>query len=310
MRNFAHPRRSRNLGLLLTGLLPWAISACGEDAEQGNVTVLLQAEDTITEGLRPGTGGDAIVDGWTVHFDKYIVAVGNVKLGRDVANIEFTDDTRRIYDLVQVPQNDWLLTELAGLDAKRYDFFGYETVAAGAAERDGSVSATDYEHMMAHEATYLISGTLTREDEQITFEFFVPNATQYGPCEVNGVPGVTVTAGGNVPVGATIHGDHLFFNSFGSHDIERRAQWLADADVDGDGHVHEEELMAISGTALSTLLPSEHYALGGWNAFPIETAYDFLRAQLHTQGHYQGEGECVWSVDGVVGEHDHDDHDH
>jgi len=40
--------------------------------------------------------------------------------------------------------------------------------------------------------------------------------------------------------------------------------------------------------------------------------YEYVRAQLKTQGHYQGEGECP--VDGVAHAHDHDheehDHDH
>lgn len=286
------------------------LSGCGDDAERGDLAVLLQAEDTITEGLDPGTGDENVVDGWTVRFDKYLVAIGNVKLGRDVDHIEVIDTTKRVYDLVQIPQSDWQLGVLGDLEAKRYDFFGYETVDADAAERHESVDAADFDEMVAHEASYLIEGTLTRDAESVTFRFLVPNATQFGPCTVDGVPGVALTAGTAVSVGLTIHGDHFLFNSFGSHDVERRAQWIADADVDGSGHVDEEELATITGAALADLLPSAQYALGGWTAFPIDNAYDFLRAQLHTQGHYQGEGECVWTIDGVSGGDDHDDHDH
>lgn len=295
----------------LLAALPSALCAgCGsDDGDRGHLTVLLQAEDTITEGLEPGTGREDVVDGWTVRFDKYVVALGNVKLGRDAAHIEVTDDTRRVYDLVKVPQTEWTLTELTELDAKRYDFFGYDTVHAETAQRDPSVNVEDYEEMAERGATYLIEGTATRDAESVTFRFVVPSETQYGPCEVNGVPGLAVPADGTATVGITIHGDHVLFDSFGSHDVRRRAQWIADADTDGDGHVDEHELEGITGEALSQLLPADRYSLGGWAAFPIESAFDFLRAQLHTQGHYQGEGECVWTVGGVTGEHDHD-HDH
>jgi|SRR5690606_1983126 hypothetical protein len=297
--------------LLACGLSCAAATGCGGSADEGRLEVLIQAEDTITRGLDPGTGPENLVDGWTARFDKYVVALGNVKLGRDADHIEVTDTVRRAYDLVQAPQADWELTELAGLEGKRYDFFGYETVHAEEAERHPSVSEADFDEMVEHHATYLIEGRISRDAEEVTFRFLVPADTAYGPCEVDGLPGVPITGGGTFAVGLTIHGDHLFFDSFGTHDVERRAQWIADADVDADGHVDVAELRTITGAALSQLLPSNRYALGGWTAFPIETAYDFLRAQLHTQGHFQGEGECVWTVDGVAGGHDHDhDHDH
>lgn len=303
------PRRASAFAPALVFLLaPCVVAGCGAGTDHGEVTVLLQAEDTITLGLDAGSGRENIVDGWTVRFDKYLVAVGNVKLGRDVHHIEVHDPTRRVYDLTRIPQSDWQLTMLTGVEAKRYDFFGYEVVGADVAERHESVTPPDYEAMVDHGASYLIEGFLTRDEEHIGFRLVVPNATQYGPCELDGTPGVAVTGGGTTAVGITFHGDHLFFDSFGSHDVRRRASWLAEADLDASGHVDDEELAAIRGADLAALLPGDRYALGGWTAFPIESAFDFLRAQLHTQGHYQGEGHCVWSVDGTRG--GHDDHDH
>jgi hypothetical protein len=82
------------------------------------------------------------------------------------------------------------------------------------------------------------------------------------------------------------------------------------ADQDGDGRVSTEDLAALDTT---TLFPSGEYDLGGnplGDEHPIETALDFVRAQLATQGHFRGEGECVWTFMGVEGEHDHDHGDH
>jgi hypothetical protein len=62
---------------------------CGDDAATGDVTFLVQAEDTITEGLAAGDGDENITDGWSVSFDRYAVAIGEIQLGFA------TDATRR-----------------------------------------------------------------------------------------------------------------------------------------------------------------------------------------------------------------------
>jgi hypothetical protein len=93
----------------------------------------------------------------------------------------------------------------------------------------------------------------------------------------------------------TLHGDHLFFDAFPTGDegtIMRRAQWLANADLDGDANVTAAELQAASA---SDLFPASLYSLTG-ALVPVSTAFDFVRAQLATQGHFQGEGECVWEL--------------
>ncbi len=90
--------------------------------------------------------------------------------------------------------------------------------------------------------------------------------------------------------------------------VVRRAQWMVNADVDADGTVTQEDLQSIGETDLGQLLPSDlgdgmpGFALGG---APIELhdAWDYAIAQLKTQGHFQGEGECAF--DGMG--HDHEE---
>ena len=69
----------------------------------------------------------------------------------------------------------------------------------------------------------------------------------------------------------------------------RLAQWLADCDLDLDGTVTQAELEAIPLSMLSEI--DGRYQLGG-PPIEITTTYDYLVAQLMTQGHFQGEGEC------------------
>lgn len=292
------------------------LAAIGCAGPTGDVTVLLEAEETITEGLDAGAGEEDVVDGWSVRFAKYIVAVGDVRLERSADAQEAHDPTVRAIDLATLPPGGMELARFEALDAVRWDRFEYATRHAEGAARDESVDPTDFDEMVANDWTYLIEGTLEnpsgescppggacRAATSLAFRFGANAETAFGPCEAEGLPGVTVTEGGTA-VTITIHGDHIFFDTFpsGAEVIERRAQWLADADTNADGAITGTELMGIDAAAL---FPSETYSLAG-SPYPIETAFDFVRSQLATQGHFQGEGECPWAVEGgASGGHDH-----
>ncbi len=302
---------------------------CGDDEAstgEGSLAVLLQAEETITAGLTPGVDVENIRDGWSVSFGKYLVAIGGVSVGSDANRLDEQSGRYRVVDLKKVPPQGTPFETLSGLPLGKRPYFGYSLVHAQDAERDDTVSRADYEAMVEADATFLISGKLTKADgescppgedscratSEVTFELLVAQDVTFGPCELDGIAGVTIVRDSKASVGLTLHGDHLFFNAFpfGDELLERRAQWLVNADLDGDDRVDAAELASISGVRLAELLPSDTYSLGGWTAFPIDTALDFARAQLATQGHYQGEGECVWSVNGVSGEHAHEDDAH
>src|SRR5690606_21868771 len=92
----------------------------------------------------------------------------------------------------------------------------------------------------------------------------------------------------------TLHGDHLFFNGFPEGDeggVRRLAQWLADSDLNLDGEVTRAELERITPADLPEL--DERYQLGGSPLRPLDNVWTYVRAQLKTQGHMDGEGECA-----------------
>jgi hypothetical protein len=118
-------------------------------------------------------------------------------------------------------------------------------------------------------------------------------------CERDGEPGVSVTAQGTATASITLHGDHMFFNAFPTSseaNIERLAGYIVQADRDGDGHVDEAELEQLDATIAFTR--ARGYSLDGAPIL-IDDALDFVRAQLATQGHYQGEGECIFALEGA-----------
>jgi hypothetical protein len=322
-------RALSSLALLMAG--------CGSDDEagSGSLTVLLESEDVIAEGLAAGDGTENVRDGWAVAFDKYIATIGDidVHLSTD-ESVEAEAGDVFVVDLAQVPAGGLPLWNLEGLREGRWEFH-YATPGAGdGSTRHDSVVQGDYDQMVANDWTYLIDGVLTKSDGQscppaalatpgsktasgnvsggnacydapsVRFTFGAAAETGFGPCEIDEVPGFALSAGGTQTVAATIHGDHLFFNGFPEGDeggITRLAQWLSDCDLDLNGTVTTSELEAIAPSQLPEL--DERYQLGGSPITPLDDMYDYVMSQLKTQGHFQGEGECP--VDGV--EHEHAD---
>lgn len=312
------------------------VTGCGgsdDESDTGSLTVLLDAEDVILEGLEPGDDVENIADGWAVEFDKYIVAVGEIDVHfASDESVEAEAEEIFAVDLTQVPSAGLPMWSLEGLRAGRWEFNFMTTGAAHGAERHESVSEADYDAMVDSDFTYLIDGVLTRDDGQscppaalampddktpngntsgdndcydapsVRFAFGAAAETVFGPCEVDEVPGFAVPAGGTQTVALTIHGDHLFFNGFPEGDeggTTRLAQWIADCDLDLDGTVTQEELQAIAPSQLPEI--DDRFQLGGSPITPLDDMYDYVMSQLKTQGHFQGEGECP--SDGR--EHDH-----
>lgn len=318
-----------------------ALAACSDaddDAGSGTLSVLLEPEDVIVNGLEAGDGADDIRDGWSVSFDKYLLAIGHID-AHLASDDGVTAEDASVYavDLTQLPTAGLALWKLRDLRKGRWEFFFEQAGAKDGAERHDNVEADDFAEMMDNDYTYLIYGSLTHPQGQscppaeiaepgdkkpngsksgdnpcysaseVRFELGAEAATTFGPCETDGVPGFSIAADSQQTVSVTIHGDHLFFNGFpegGEGGVMRLGQWLADCDLDLDGTVTRAELEEITPAQLPEL--DERFQLGGSPISPLRNMYDYVRSQLKTQGHMNGEGECP--IDGVA--HEHSEHDH
>ncbi|MCB9592520.1 MAG: hypothetical protein H6719_07290 [Sandaracinaceae bacterium] len=314
---------------------PDAGSAVDSGAAGGTLSVILEAEDTITDGIAAGDTGAVIRDGWMVAFDSYVVVIGDidVHLATD-EGVEAEAPELYAVDLVSVSEAGLPLWTLTGLQTGRWEF-NYAIGGAGdGATRHDSVPEPVFAEMVAEDATYLISGELSRPDGQscppsavatpgaavangntnangepcydnptIGFRLLIPAETAFGPCEIDEVPGFAITGGGATTVAATVHGDHLFFNGFPEGDeggVTRLAQWLADCDLNVDGEVTRAELELVAPADLAEL--DARFQLGGSPITPLQDMWDYVTAQVKTQGHFQGEGECPF--DGLAHMHD------
>lgn len=266
--------------------------ACGDgEGGSGSLRVQLSAEESITSGLASGADPEQTRD-CAVAYDKYLVAIGRVKLAR--GGEMRGSDAVYVADLKQVGTQGPEIASFPDLPSGQWERFEYETPAAAAGALPlGTLAPGDLDVMVAKGLTYWIEGSVSCPERSVRFTFQVAVPTRYYECESDGEPGVAVGGGGASTALLTLHGDHLWFDALpnGSEGtVMRRAGWILKADADGDGRVVTEDLSAVR--AEEAFPSALGYNLGGAS---ISNALDFVRAQLGTQGHLNGEGECQWA---------------
>lgn len=307
--------------LLLTSLL--ALTACGSS---GDLIVVVTAEETIADGIEAGDGEENIVDGWNVQFDTFLIGLSDIAVETGGGTYSAFDYVPHVLDLTQVPSSGAQVRLFDGMHGTRYDLVSYALVVPTEdAIRDTLVSDADLAEMVAGGCSYLLRGRITPAAGAaaqstppggaprtvpatgIAFDLCVPAEVVFRNCQSDGVPGVAVPRGGTATLALSMHGDHILFPSFieGDEAVKRRAQWLVNSDLNGDDVLTRAELESITGADLVTLFPADldpgtpgnqGYSLTGAIGGPITTAYGFLVAQLRTQGHMDGEGECEPSL--------------
>ncbi len=289
-------------------LTPAFILLLACDAGTGTVQIFVEAEDTIPNGLEPGDGEEQVVDGWTVRYDRFLVTVGDFTAARSDGTEQLSAPTIYVVDLLNLPAGGLVLAEFADVEATRWDDVAYSlpNATADALAAEGT-DAADLQLMIDAGFSLYIEGEISKPDGQacpagdpdacltapaVRFAWGLAAGTRFADCAPpTGALGFAVPSGGAAQVKPTIHGDHWFFTNLtqGAELTQRRAQWIADADLDLDGETTLEELRAIPA---ANLFPAElGYNLSG-AILPIVTAYDYLEAQARTLGDFQGEGEC------------------
>jgi hypothetical protein len=289
--------------------------SCGGDSgPKGKVQVFVEAEDSIPNGLDPGTGGENIVDGWTVRYTKFLVSIGNFRASRSAAQSDKLSDSRtHVLDMKNLPAGGFILAEFPSVTAARWDKVGFDMPNAAAASACApGVSTADCALMKGNGYSVYVEATFSKANGQscrpgVTPADCVPRAshtiawglkagTAFDDCAPpQGDAGFAVPTSGTVQVKPTIHGDHWFFSNItqGAEMTERRAQWIVDADADRNGSTTLDELRLATAAAL---FPSPTYNLSGalasMECATVSSGYCYALAQARTLGDYQGEGEC------------------
>ncbi|WP_437981636.1 hypothetical protein [Sorangium sp. So ce117] len=301
-------QRMRETGFVVAACALALVAGCGDDgatSETGTVQVFVEPEDTIPEGLEPGTGEENIADGWKVTYTQFLVTVGNVRAGRTDAGETLVDPSVFVLDLKNAPATRYVIAEFQDVSAVRWNHFGFDLPNA----REGvktlpPTKEDDVALMVENGYSVFFEGVIEKEGgescpppgdtcvpaEEVRFRWGFSAGTSFDDCATeDGITGFGVPTSGTVAVKPTIHGDHWFFDNIttGVELTKRYAQYIADSDLDGDGETTIEELKQVSATDVfgdeyNITVPGD----------PIETAYDYVVAQARTLGDFQGDGEC------------------
>lgn len=286
----------RIVHLFVPTLLVASAVGCAEDGQgSGKLRVLLSAEETISNGVSAGADEENTRD-FSVTYSKFLVSIGRVQVARVSPSARVGNDAVYIADMRQVGEAGLELASFDDVASGQWNQFGYQTPRAQVgAQKLAGVTDADAQEMIEKQLTYWIEGRVERPEKPVSFVFKVALDSTYSDCESNGQPGIAVSEDGTSTATITLHGDHLWFNTLARGDeatITRYAQWLIDADVDGDGKVTADDLATVP--AEKVFPSAKGYNLSG-GTIPVSTALDFVRAQLSTQGHLNGEGECSTS---------------
>jgi len=272
-------------------LSAFALVACGDDTgtpsgEEGAITFTSWGEEYIEQEIP----ADIFEDGYSIHYDKFLVLISNITVADEEGNVAASDENAYLINHTEAGVKE--IVKFEGLEAKNYTLVHYETSPAarekiqlvgGATEADADMMASEQYHVY-------IEGTLSKGGESKTFKwgFGIPTLLDECEGEIDGklTEGAVVTSGGDDVIELTIHGDHFFYDDLQSPDAVVRGDAVFNADADMDDVVTQAELAAIP----LVDLPANQYGTGG-----VEGVNDlgaFVSFLSRTIGHFRGEGEC------------------
>ena len=290
----------------LLGVLSFASCVSEDMAGEGSLALTVSGGAALREGF-PYTDGSvtyAFVDGWTLEFDKYIVAVSDVHLDEQDDGAEVARwDGPKVMDLSAEGTGAESLTTIDDIPARRLDL-GFNFVAPVEIPKRSSASEEDIEEMIENGWSLLVAGEAVHPDTHRTvrFEIGLETAARYYEC-INGKDetyGIAIEA--NKTTGAYIyaHAIHLFWDTLASGDEDLRFEAFA-AVAGEDGIVTAEEL---KNQDLTDLKDAEGNRLedaqgepvvyndGGLLAPDNWTLYHFVQYAARASNHFNGTGLC------------------
>lgn len=278
------------LALLLLGA-----TACS-DAGEGTASFTTWGEEYIEEEIPSDPSGEGgFVDGWSVRYDKFLVAFHGITVADADGKVAAEQQGSILVDNTQPGKKE--LVSFRKLEAKHWDRVSYQIKPPTQDTTLVSASEADLKLMLDHGYSIYVEGTAEKEVDGTlvtkSFHWGFDTKTQYRDCQQaeesgQAIEGLVVTEGGDDKSELTTHGDHFFYDRLAESadpavKTSLRFEEKAAADADDDGEITLEEL----GKAKLNL------KLYNPSGFEVANLGEFMTALSRTVGHFRGEGECV-----------------
>jgi hypothetical protein len=270
--------------------------ACA-DGGRGSASFTTYGEDFVEKQIPADPSGEAgFVDGWTLHYDKFLVVFHELTVATGDGDVAATMVGSRFVDNVVAGRKP--LVTFPDLEARHWDRVSYQIKPARADSEVVSGSVADRDMMAASGFSIYVAGSASKTgaDGKLvskTFHWGFKTATQYQNCQQAAesgqvLEGIVVTNGGDDVSELTTHGDHLYYDRLmASSDpavkTSLRFDEKAAADANNDGEITLEELFA-------TPIDVRKYDPSGLDAPSLGA---FMTSLARTVGHFRGEGECT-----------------
>lgn len=282
----------RQQNILCVSLIA-TLAACSDEG-QGSVRFTTWGEDFIEKEIPADPGEGGFSDGWSVKYDKFLVAFHAIKVADDRGETAATMGVSKLVDNVRPGKKE--LVTFSGLPARAWNRVSYQIRPALASSELLGATAADRDLMVSKGYALYAEGSASKGAVRKTFRWGFATATEMSACRAaeeagRAAEGVVVTSGGSTTAELTTHGDHLFYDRLKASDdpaIETALRFdaIAAADQDGDGEVTMTEL---AGRPIDVRL----YDPSGFDAVNLGA---FITQLSRTVGHYRGEGECTVRV--------------
>jgi hypothetical protein len=276
-------------------------TACSSDPTSsggtGTETFTTWGEDYIETGIPADPDGQVgFVDGWTLHYDKFLVNFHEITVADADGHVAGKPESSYFVDNTKVGRKE--LVTYADLDAKAYEKVSYQIKPAVADATVVSGDDADLTMMVDEGYSIYVQGSAHKDDVTKTFHWGFTTATQYEDChhEEDGKDtlGVVVTNGSTDTSELTTHGDHFYYDRLqASPDPEIKTSLRFDEKAAADDAPNGNADGEITLTELSKLpIDVTRYDPSGLRA---PTVGAFVTSLARTIGHFRGEGECTIS---------------
>ena len=217
-------------------------------------SVLLRMSGTPT--IASGIPSDALADGWSITFDKFLVSLGNASLNLDSCTAYTEADYRRIFDgRTLEPQKVSLLFALGtcGLNFRVTNPDSDSIVSKGVTDDDKTMMRTSGQDRFTGTSgsgvSIYVKGSAKKGAVTKTFAWSFRKRVGYADC-TNGLDRTPIRydlqGNASLTIDLSIHGEVLFQDHLDPTKAKLRFGPFADADDhgNGDGEVTLDELDA------------------------------------------------------------------